>query len=200
MPSYGSRKIRPALAVSAAVLAMAFLGACGLSPTTVQTAPIGSAASSGATASSQPAPSTVGSTLRLSDIKGGQLDITVNAVINPVTSGNEFEKPDAGQQFVAVSLTAFNSGKAPFSGLLAFGVSLYDSNGQEARPRILSEVRDSNGKSPGADLPNSPTIAPGDKVSGIVTFQVATGAKLDRVQMSLDAGMSNDVGKWAISK
>ena len=113
-----------------------------------------------------------------SDTTSG-FNVTLLQVVDPWTSNNQFESPDAGNRFVAVELNMVNSTDEikPFSTLL--GLEVIDSLGQRWNPAFA-----------GVDLPQlDGDVAPGQNIRGWQVFEVpadATGLRL-KVSGSLTA-------------
>jgi hypothetical protein len=111
-------------------------------------------------------PLTVGSTDNTSGF-----DVTLLQVVDPWTSTNQFESPDAGNRFLAVELNMVNTTDEirPFSTLL--GLEIIDSLGQRWNPAFA-----------GFDLPQlGGDVAPGENIRGWQVFEVpadATGLRL----------------------
>jgi hypothetical protein len=132
------------------------------------------AAATDAVAPDVAAPLTVGG----SDTTSG-FNVTLLQVVDPWTSNNQFESPDAGNRFVAVELNMVNSTDEikPFSTLL--GLEVIDSLGQRWNPAFA-----------GVDLPQlDGDVAPGQNIRGWQVFEVpadATGLRL-KVSGSLTA-------------
>lgn len=117
---------------------------------------------------------TVGST---DDTSG--FDVTLLQLVDPWTSTNQFESPDAGNRFIAVELNMVNTTDEirPFSTLL--GMEVIDSLGQRWNPAFA-----------GFDLPQlDGDVNPGSNIRGWQVFEVpadSTGLRL-KVAGSLTA-------------
>jgi Domain of unknown function (DUF4352) len=119
----------------------------------------------------------------------GDLDVTLNSVVDPFVATNEFAKADPGRRYVAVDLSILNQGKET----VAFSTLLYtemiDSLGQSWNVSLFAGA----GATPSIDG----EIPPGETRRGTIVFDVpqdATGLTL-RVKGSFTA----EGATWAVS-
>jgi len=152
-------KILLAFAVAALVTV-----ACGTTTVAVKATP----APSGAAASSAPSPPTifnVGDTIEITwNGSGGKLLYSVLNVTAPVNSGNSFITPKSGQFMqIAVAFTNNTTQTVTVSSFISF--ELRDTDGQGYSTTIFLD----GPKAPDGD------IAPGDKLAGTLSYDVAVG-------------------------
>jgi hypothetical protein len=109
----------------------------------------------------------------------GDLDVTLNTVKDPYASTNQFDKPSAGQRFVAVEVTVKNTGKSAVTVSSLLFAEVTDS---QSRPWRIALA--------GLDLPQlDGQVQPGDSRRGWMVFGVdqdATGLRM-RLKGSLTA-------------
>ena len=126
-----------------------------------------------------PAP---GSEVSYVDAEGAEALVTVTEVLDPFEEYDPSSPPEAGTRYVALMVAFENTGQQPF----------------DADPFDLL-VRDADGFLWGiASLPRpadvavpdlqSQTMAPGNRVSGLVGFEVPAGAKLTEVYYQPESG------------
>ena len=107
------------------------------------------------------------------------LDVTMIQAVDPWTSTNQFESPEAGHRFVAVELNIVNTTGEPQTFSTMLGLEIVDSLGRRWDPAFA-----------GFDLPQlDGEMAAGTNIRGWQVFEVgadATGLQLD-VKGSLTA-------------
>jgi hypothetical protein len=105
----------------------------------------------------------------------------------------EFAAPEAGDRFISVQVRLRNIGSAAYSDSPDNEVVVVDSKGQSYQSWIIA---------PGVGCPQFPAtekIAPGDTGLGCIVFQVPSGAKITKVQVTLNSGFANQTGQWAVA-
>ncbi|MEV0621136.1 DUF4352 domain-containing protein [Nonomuraea sp. NPDC050404] len=164
-----------------------------------QPAVVGGASQPAAGGSSQPpqgqtgTTATVGGSITLQGIDPGlKMTVTLNRLVNPATSANQFSKPKTGNKFVAVEVTLANSGQAVYSSSPTGGVWLIDGELQQHRPSY-QEVSEGQG------FGGNATINVGDSRKGMIVFEVPETARLTKFQFGLDGGFADQKGEWTLS-
>ena len=100
-------------------------------------------------------------------VRLGDFTVVVHGVKDPVTSTNQFLRPEAGNRWVAVDLEVTNTSDEPetFSALL--GLEIQDSENRVFDLNVMSGVQ------PG---PPDGELAPGGARRGTAVFEVPTTA------------------------
>jgi hypothetical protein len=119
------------------------------------------------------------------------MDVTVTKVISHAQPADEFSSPGAGKRFYAVQFKLANTGSAAYSDSPSNGAAVVDADGQ-SYDSTFSSVAGCQ------EFPGTENIAAGDTGLGCVTFEVPTGAKITKVQFTLDSGMGPDTAQWAV--
>ncbi|NUP47224.1 MAG: DUF4352 domain-containing protein, partial [Catenulispora sp.] len=167
--------------------------ACGSSG--VSTAPArGSSTTTPPSAPSTPSAQKagVGDTINLTDSANGKnIKVTVVKVVDPDSSGNEFEQPPAGDRFESIQFRIVNSGAATYQDDPLVEITAKDAAGQNMQQTIVTST------AAGAQMPSSVNLAPGDTALGYVTFAVPSGDRIAQAQYALDAGLGT-TGEWQI--
>lgn len=91
--------------------------------------------------------------------------ITVTNVQRNYSTGNEYARPEAGKEFVVVTVEIANNGKDSLS-YNTFDFKMQDTNGVQQSESIMAL---STGKL------NSGSLAPGGKVTGKLAYEVPAG-------------------------
>ena len=161
---------------------------------TVTTGQAGSTPSS-APAASKAATSTarVGSVITLTGNSSGEkMAVAVTKIISHAQPADQFSTPDPGKRFYAVQFRLDDTGTAAYSDSPSNGAAVVDSAGQSYQ----STVYDVAGCE---SFPGTENIAAGDKGLGCIVFQVPEGAKITKVQFTLDSGFGPQTasGPWA---
>ncbi|WP_439680843.1 DUF4352 domain-containing protein [Embleya sp. MST-111070] len=198
--------MRRLIALTAGSLLLIASAACGPSDEKVTNKPAqsgvatsgtasgtGSASPGGsATNSSNNTVASVGSTLDLKGITGGEkLSVTVLKVTDNAVPKNQFSEPETGSRLVSVQFKLENTGSKPYNDAPSNSAKLIDSDGQSFNAAIVNET------TAGPAL-NSVTINTGAVGSGWITFEVPKSAQLAKVQFTMDSGFSNNTGEWLV--
>lgn len=173
--------------------------AAGCASTGVSTAPVKAASTGLATpaAASSAAHSAqkagVGDTIDLSDsTNGDQIAVTVVKVVDPDSSGNEFETPPAGDRFESVQFRITDTGTGSYQDDPLAEASAKDAAGQSLQTAIVTST------AAGAQMPSSVDLAPQDTALGFVTFEVPNGDAIAQVQYSTEMGLLGSTGEWQV--
>ena len=121
----------------------------------------------------------VGATLSTSNIS-----VNVQQVIDPATSDNQFETPNAGYRFAAIKATITDSGTSNIQDDANNDFSVIGSDGQiysAAFDTILGCTNFNNGEY---------GLTPGASVVGCVNFQIPTGVVVAKVDFSGSASQA----------
>ncbi len=105
-------------------------------------------------------------------------DITVTEVIDPLTDFDPSSPPQRGFEFAAVNVTVTNTGAAPFT-ISQSDFTVVDVDGFSSPYYGAYRTADATAAKP--DLQSGAAIDPGKSVSGIVSFQVLKGSKINQV-------------------
>jgi hypothetical protein len=179
------------------VLIGVIAGIAGTASHTVTTGTAGQAASSqsataSASSSASSSPARVGSTLTLTGNEAGEkMAVTVTRVVSHAQPGDEFSSPDPGKRFYAVQFRLADTGTTAYSDSPSNGAAVVDSAGQSYQATIYNVAGCQS-------FPGTENIAAGDKGLGCVVFQVPEGAKITKVQFTLDSGFGPATGQWAV--
>jgi len=179
------------------VLIGVIAGIAGTTSHTVTTGTAGQAGSSqsataSASSSASSSPARVGSTLTLTgNDPGEKMAVTVTRVVSHAQPADEFSSPDPGKRFYAVQFRLADTGTTAYSDSPSNGAAVVDSAGQSYQSSIYDVAGCES-------FPGTENIAAGDKGLGCVVFQVPDGAKITKVQFTLDSGFGPATGQWAV--
>jgi len=179
------------------VLIGVIAGIAGTASHTVTTGTAGQAASSQsatASASSSASSSTarVGSVITLTGNDSGEkMAVTVTRIISHAQPADQFSSPDPGKRFYAVQFRLADTGTTAYSDSPSNGAAVVDSAGQSYQASIYNVAGCES-------FPGTENIAAGDRGLGCVVFQVPRGAKITKVQFTLDSGFGPATGQWAV--
>jgi Domain of unknown function (DUF4352) len=162
-------------------------GQAGSTPSAVS--PSSGTASASSSASSI---ARVGSTITLAgNDPGEKMAVTVTRVIKHAQPADEFSTPDPGKRFYAVQFRLADTGTAAYSDSPSNGASVVDSAGQSYEA-TLDDVAGCQ------SFPATENIAAGDTGLGCIVFEVLDGAKITKMQFTLDSGMGPQTGQWDV--
>lgn len=134
-------------------------------PTTQTAQPVAaSAAAPSAAALRDAAPLVPGSR-----IKVGSLIITLNGVTDPYVSSNQFERPSAGQRFVAIDVTLTNDSDRPYDYNTLFDWKAQDADAFTYSPSLIAAQ---------PFLGAGKLTVKGDQARGFVTFSAKESAAI----------------------
>jgi hypothetical protein len=105
-------------------------------------------------------------------------------------SAYSFEAPERGQRYVSIRLRLENVGEIAYDDSPSNGAFMIDTQDQQYEGGFTTYTRD-------PDL-GSPTIRPGDRRVGWMTFQIRKRAKLRSFQFTLDSGFGPETGEWTL--
>jgi hypothetical protein len=114
--------------------------------------------------------------------------VTVLAVRDPARSPDQYNRPEPGNRWVAIKVKVQNTGDTALQINTDNDTRLLDGESQEYEPEIGGLVKPAL---------YSPTIAPGGKRVGWVTFQVPKKLKIDQFQYTTESGFG-DAGLWQL--
>lgn len=135
----------------------------------------------------------VGDTLAMMSPGGSQISVKVLEVIDPAPFEQRFAPAD-GMRVVAIRLRVENSGDADYT----------DTPGGGAAVLTADEVAFGTGITPMrgcADL-GSPTLAPGDRITGCLTFDVPEGTEVSFFTLTSNSGFTPEAerGVWRLTE
>lgn len=120
--------------------------------------------------------------------------VTVLKVIDPDDDYDRgaysFEAPERGQRYVSVRLGLQNIGEVVYDDSPSNGAFLIDAEDQQYEGGFTVYTRK-------PDI-GSPTIRPGDRRVGWMTFQVGKRVSLRTFQFTLDSGFGPETGEWTL--
>jgi hypothetical protein len=111
-----------------------------------------------------------------SQIKVGGLVITLNQIIDPFTSANQFSRPAAGERFVVIDVTLTNDADRPYSFNTLFDWKLQDDQSftHDADIGVLTDPF----------LGTGTLQVKGDTSRGFVGFSIPTGVAIRNIQFN----------------
>lgn len=117
----------------------------------------------------------------------GAWSITVNS-IKQTASGNEFEVPKAGDEFILINMTALNTGSSP-SDMNIFDFTLRDASGTSYDSTIIDVAHDPSG-----------TVVGGQKVRGDLTYEIPKSVHSVTLQFDDPSDFDNSqVVQWNLT-
>lgn len=139
-----------------------------------------------------PTPATTGSTIGVSDGNGKTADVTLTKVTDPATGADQFTSPDPGKRFVAATIEIMNTtAGTTLTGDADSDLTLIGSDDQDYTADFSDVVGCTNFND------GEYTIAPGQALTGCVTFQLPTSVTPAKAQFALTSFGGTD-GQWAI--
>jgi len=143
-------------------------------------------------ASSASSAARVGSTITLTgNGPGEKMAVSVTRVFRHAQPADEFSTPEPGDRFYAVQFRLADTGTAAYSDSPSNGAVVVDADGQSYES-TLYDVAECH------SFPASEIIAAGDKGLGCIVFEVLDGAKITKIQFTLDSGMGPQTGQWDV--
>jgi hypothetical protein len=183
-----SRALGP-LVVTIFLAALLTVG-CG-SKTTVKTSADGGDSAGGGAGTSQAAPAKIGSVIPLAGMENLKMEVTLLKFKPIAKSSDEYMQPETGMRYAAVQIELRNVGDVAYSDSPTNGAALIDTKDQTYSAAYFDAIKPGIG---------SPTIAPGAKRIGWLTFEVLKNAKLKTFQLALDSGFADETGEWGLTK
>jgi Domain of unknown function (DUF4352) len=133
----------------------------------------------------------IGDTLSLANPDGSQISVTLLKVVDPASFEERFA-PAAGMRVVAIRLRVENSGNSDYM----------DTPGSGAALLTADEAGFGTGITPTKNCPDlgSPTLHPGDQITGCLTFDVPEGTKVSYFTLTSNAGFTPEAerGIWRL--
>ncbi|MFI5979671.1 DUF4352 domain-containing protein [Streptomyces sp. NPDC051555] len=123
---------------------------------------------------------------------GELLDVTLVAVTDPATPRTADPARDPAQRLVSVEFRLVNTGTAAYTDAPRDGSYLLDLGGK----RYSGVARATTA---GTEFPDGHSLAPGDRTTGSVTFELPRDARPSAVQFALNGGTADDIGQWPLS-
>lgn len=153
----------------------------------------------GSTSSSTPAASkTASSTARVGSVitltgnsSGEKMAVAVTKIISHAQPASDFDAPPSGDRLYAVQFRLDDTGSAAYSDSPSNGAAVVDTAGQSYQSAIDNAAGCES-------FPGTENIAAGDKGLGCIVFEVPAGAKITKVQFTLDSGLGPQTGQWAV--
>ncbi len=136
----------------------------------------------------KPATAHVGSAINIGG--GNGLQVTVQQIIDPASSGNQYLSADAGKRFVAVKLQIVNKGTTAYNDNANNNVSLVGTDNQNATLSFYPITECTSFSS------GTYTLSAGASATGCVVFQVPNGVNTAKVQFQTNSGVSGSTGEW----
>ena len=154
------------------------------------TVPVVTTTSLPSSSQSAPAPTTahVGSAIKIGDTG---LTVTVQQVIDPASTGNQYIAADAGKRFVAIKLQIVNNSGSSYSDDALNDVSVVGTDNQNAAvsPYPITQCTNFNN--------GQYTLAVGESATGCVNFQLPNGVQPAKVKFTSSQG-SGSTGEWLV--
>ena len=160
---------------------------------TVTTGQAGSTAS-GAPAASKAASSTarVGSVITLAGNSSGEkMAVAVTKIISHAQPASDLDAPQSGNRLYAVQFRLDDTGSAAYSDSPSNGAVVVDSAGQSYQSSFDNAAGCES-------FPGTENIAAGETGLGCIVFEVPAGAKITKVQFTLDSGLGPQTGQWDV--
>ena len=132
----------------------------------------------------------IGSEIRIGG--AGGLAVTVQQVIDPVSTGDKYVTAKAGKRLVAVKLQIVNKGSSVNTGNSNSDVSLVGSDNQNAT-LFLYPITQCTNFSYGVY-----TLSPSASATGCVAFEIPNGVTVSKVQFVTFTGLSRNAGEWLV--
>ncbi|MFD7030758.1 hypothetical protein ACFWAR_22245 [Streptomyces sp. NPDC059917] len=134
-----------------------------------------------------------GETISLRGNRPGELlDVTLVTVTDPATPRTADPAPDPARRLVSVEFRLVNTGTARYTDAPRDGSYLLDLSGK----RYSGVARATTA---GTEFPEGLSLAPGERSTGSVTFELPRDARPSAVQFALDGGTADDIGQWPLS-
>ena len=134
----------------------------------------------------------VGSAITLAGNDDGEkMAVTVTGIISHAEPATDIDTPKQGDRLYAVQFRLADTGSAAYSDVPSNGAAVVDSAGQSYQ----ASLSDAAGC---ASFPDTENIAAGDTGLGCVVFEVPAGAKITKVQFTLDSGFGPQTGQWDV--
>lgn len=130
----------------------------------------------------------LGDSITLQTLDGGSIQVTPLSVKDPVSSGNQFITPNAGNRFVGIRVRIRNVGDVLYEDAPSNGAAVVDRDDVEWDASFMDAVEPALG---------TLKITPGDARVGWITFEVGNRAKLRMLQFGADSGFGN-AGQWRL--
>ncbi|OKJ11750.1 DUF4352 domain-containing protein [Kitasatospora sp. CB01950] len=189
-------RTRRTAAVLLGACLLAAATACGpentVSTTPKSAAPASAADASGEAPKSGAQTAKVGDTLALKGVeKSNAADVTLVKVVDNAEGANEYTKPADGKRFVSVQFRVKATGSAAYADAPANSAKILDDQGQGYSATVAETKA-------GPEFPVPANIAPGESALGFITFEIPSGAKLDKVQFALNSGFAQQTGQWKL--
>jgi len=198
-PGGPRRRGRTALIVIGSILGSFVIigviaGIAGTSSHTVTTGQTAAAPapSTAAASPSSPAIARVGSPITLAGNDDGEkMAVTVTRIISHAGPATDIDTPQQGDRLYAVQFRLADTGSTAYSDAPSNGAAVVDSAGQSYQ----ASLSDAAGC---VSFPGTEMIAAGDTGLGCVVFEVPAGAKITKVQFTLDSGFGPQTGQWDV--
>ena len=133
---------------------------------------------------------TIGSSFTVQDASGNTYSVTLDKIIDPVTSSDSFNTPDGGTRFMAAVFTIKATGGSPQNEDANNSASVTGNNSQSYSPQFADIAGYTNFDD------GTIHVTQGQQVTGEVTFQLPDGVKAAKVQWTPQDGFGSPV-QWA---
>jgi hypothetical protein len=190
-----SRKAGKGLSISAIILAVVALiisAVVDLAAVTVVNNAVKNLPTIAATPLTPTTTAKLGGTLTLNGtVAGNQAAVTAMNFVDPTTSTDGFSTPAAGNQYIAVQFQIQNTGSVSYFDAPVNAARVTDVTGRQFDATLVNSV------AAGPVLPATVTLAPGQKATGYIVFEVPTSATVTTVQFAMDSGFAQS-GQWTV--
>ncbi len=151
--------------------------------------------SSSADAGSSSAQTSGGQIGRTYDVNGDQtgekLAITLVAVDQNAKSTNEYEKPQAGDHFVATEYRIRNIGSTRYDDAVDNCVEVYDDQNSKYDITIVQSISSGN-------VIDEVGLAPGQSIEGWLVYALPTGKSIASTTYTPDSAVADTTVKWTV--
>jgi hypothetical protein len=137
-----------------------------------------------------PQTATIGQTISLPRPSGGPVAVTVVKVVNPDTATLQAEAPPLGEHLESVEFQIANTGHSNYREDPLLDITAEDADAQIVLNAGVSAT------TAGPRLPSVLNLAPGEKATGYVTFDVLEGDNITTVVYALNGGLFESSGVW----
>jgi hypothetical protein len=124
---------------------------------------------------------------------GERIEITLLAYKDAISVG-EYDTPESGNRFVAVSVRFKNVGSTPYSDSPSNGATILTTTGEHGKTAIITSGECSEG------FNSSVKIAPGEAQQGCIPFEIPLDAKAGKLQMTLASGFGEQTAEWNLGQ
>jgi hypothetical protein len=170
------------------IIAIVVVGALAVKHvgTTVKTAPEGRHATGASELG-------IGGTATLEGERSGERVEATLAAYKESVSGGEYDQPQQGMRYVAITLRLKNVGSVVYSDSPSNGATILTAEGRQGKTAVLTAGECSEG------FAESVRIAPGESQEGCVAFELPERETAARVQWTPSSGYGEQTAEWSLA-